>query len=495
MIILNYDQIEIFNTMKQKWWFAPEIIKHATELNPNAVGKIKGSHKIKRSSNLSIVLKRVYVHKSYDTNKFFRKHNDKNDLFIATKFQTGTNPLVQRVHKYEEKRKIGHVGPFFKSVVCSFSDFRSNDIILNTQVYDIDSWKYLKEHVDDVSNLIGSAGIFPALVPYVPMAIKFAQAFANLLEKSDSHEKIIDSNLELEIIKPHRGARILQTGHWVCFSDNMPSGLKITPTLKIINKNGESFKDCSYIVYSIRNILAEEPEWEITQKVATLLTELHGKKGRAKSAISFLTSTMEGYANFKKLNRHSEITNRKKPSKEETMQLKKLNADQKIKPFIPKKSPKQGPLVKYVNDVTSKMQEELRVLHEKYKSGELNISSAQYSKKRIKVINRYAIPRKTMEELTEKFYRSPGTRSKIPPILEGKSAREIAKMITDGIIPPRHIGKKTPEVLQQKLFSLENSYKPQTWRSKEQIKWNKNFLDTMAAPSAELPPGVRILVQ
>jgi len=415
MIILNYDQIEILNTMKQKWWFAPEIIKHDTELNSDAVEIISGSRKIKRSSNLSIVLKRVFVDRSYDTGKFIRRHKDTNDLFIATKFQIGTSPIVQRVHKYEEKRKIGHVGPFFKSVVCSFSDFRSNDIILNTQVYDIDSWKYLKEHVDDVSNLIGTTGIFPAIVPYAPIVTKIAQALVNLIEKSDSHEPIIDSNLELEIIKPHRGARILQTGHWVCFSKPQPSGLKITPTLRIINNSGDTFKDCSYIVYSIRNTLAEEPEWEITQKVATLLTELKGKGGSGKAALSFLRSTMDGYVNFKKLNRQSEITKIKKPSKEETMQLKKLNADQKIKPFIPKKSPKQGPLVEFVKDATSKMQEDLRELHKKYKSGKLKINYKRYRKERIKIINRYAISRKTMEALTEKFYGNPDPRSKLSP--------------------------------------------------------------------------------
>ena len=64
--------------------------------------------------------------------------------------------------------------------------------------------------------------------------------------------------------------------------------------------------------------------------------------------------------------------------------------------------------------------------------------------------------------------------------IEGKSAREIAKMITDGIIPPRHIGTKTPEVLQQELFALKNRYKPQTWLPKEQKEWKESFLDTMA---------------
>lgn len=415
---------------RQKWWFAPEIIKNNTELYSTAVGKIPGSHIIKRASNLSILLKRVFVHKSYDTSRFHFRHKDKNDLFIATSFQTGTSPTIQRVHKYEEKRKIGHVGPFFKSVVCSFSDFSSRDIILNTQVYDIDSWRYLKEHVDDISNLIGNTGIFPVIVPYAPIVAKIAQALLDLIEKSDSHEKIIDSNLELEIIKPHRGAKILQTGHWVCFSEPQPSGLKITPTLKIINNGGDAFKDCSYIVYSIRNTLAEEPEWEISQKVATLLTELKGKGRSGKAAISFLRSTMEGYANFRKLNRYNELDQKKKPTREEKTQLKKLSADKKIKPFIPKKSPKQGPLVSYVKDVTSKMQKELDELHKKYKSGELKINYKRYREERIKILNRHAITRKKMKELTGKYYGNTDPRSKLSPSIRKRISKNRLKRLS-----------------------------------------------------------------
>ena len=49
-----------------------------------------------------------------------------------------------------------------------------------------------------------------------------------------------------------------------------------------------------------------------------------------------------------------------------------------------------------------------------------------------------------------------------------KSAREIAKTITEGVKDPQHLGKYTKEMIDQELFSLENT-KPMFRES----KWKK----------------------
>jgi len=49
-----------------------------------------------------------------------------------------------------------------------------------------------------------------------------------------------------------------------------------------------------------------------------------------------------------------------------------------------------------------------------------------------------------------------------------KTAREIAAEITEGIRKPQHIGKKTPQVLAQEIFSLINTkkaFKGNSWSS------------------------------
>ncbi len=51
-----------------------------------------------------------------------------------------------------------------------------------------------------------------------------------------------------------------------------------------------------------------------------------------------------------------------------------------------------------------------------------------------------------------------------------QSAREIAKKITDGKLEPQHLGKYTKEMIDQELFSLENT-KPMF----RDLKFQKRF--------------------
>jgi len=52
-----------------------------------------------------------------------------------------------------------------------------------------------------------------------------------------------------------------------------------------------------------------------------------------------------------------------------------------------------------------------------------------------------------------------------------KSAREIAKAISDGIREPQHIGKYTKEMIDQELFSLDNTkpmFRDSKWKKRAQ---------------------------
>jgi len=61
-----------------------------------------------------------------------------------------------------------------------------------------------------------------------------------------------------------------------------------------------------------------------------------------------------------------------------------------------------------------------------------------------------------------------------------KTAREIAAEITEGIRKPQHIGKKTPQVLAQEIFSIINTKKPfrgTSWRGDLFQKKRELFLN------------------
>ena len=321
--------------MGQKWWFAPEIIEKNVNLLSNATEKIPGSEKIEKAEDVSVFLRKVYINKPYEGKaKFWKK--DTNDLLITTRFQTGTSPIIQRVHKYAPNRKIGFAEDFFKTIVCSFQDYTSHHLTLHTQIYDVDNYKDFKNNLEDFTNLVGETGVFTAITPYIGPLSKIANSFVNLLEKLDTHDAIIDERLKLEIIEENMGSKILQTGHWVCFSEEQEEGNMLTPNLRVVFKDDET--ECSYVVYTVRKMFDEEPEWEISQKLATLLTELQGKGESGKPAVSFLRDTMNGYNKFRKLERIKELEKKKDSgdfTNEEGERLEKLKKSSDLKPYRP----------------------------------------------------------------------------------------------------------------------------------------------------------------
>lgn len=149
---------------ESRWWFSPLKIDDAgSELLPSAHKVHEKSEKLNNASSFSIDMRRVFVNKSYDKDEGLRKYTTEklqeifhraestNDLLIVSNFQTGTAPIVQRIHYLKKGQKINQiVGDFFKTLVCSFSDFKDNHITLQIQVYDIDQY-------DDIKGVFNSA--------------------------------------------------------------------------------------------------------------------------------------------------------------------------------------------------------------------------------------------------------------------------------------------------------------------------------------------------
>ena len=180
---------------------------------------------------------------------------------------------------------------------------------------------------------------FPVTKPFTAAALPVTiQGVLQVINTFDQHEKIIDSNLRLGLIQENIGTKILQTGHWIYFNIPQEEGSKINSTLQVIDRsgNGDIFTGCDYVVYSIRAEEYQEPEWEIDQKVAKLLSELDGKGNSGKAALEFVRDAFEGYSKFKKLNRIKELEEKKDKTEEEKRLLEKLKMDKSIEAFLPK---------------------------------------------------------------------------------------------------------------------------------------------------------------
>jgi len=66
-----------------------------------------------------------------------------------------------------------------------------------------------------------------------------------------------------------------------------------------------------------------------------LMSELDGKGNSGRAAIDFVRDTLEGYTNFKKLQRIQELQSKTTKTKEEQDLLDKLKSDKSIQPFLP----------------------------------------------------------------------------------------------------------------------------------------------------------------
>lgn len=346
---------------KQNWWFCPQKIETSSKLQRGATKYASENSKILKASQFSVRLSGVRIGKSMDNEawKLRKKPSKTNDLLILSNFQVGSSPLVQRFHYFKEKQPIGeHMDGFFNSLIYSHSDFKDTHITLQIQAFDVDSYSGIKEIFTGLSNMAGNTAVtFPVLAPYLP-GLQAAGSLLELLDKIDKHDLIMESNLKLEVTEENIGAQLLQAGHWVYFDEPQDDGLELDSNLRVVGKINES----SYAIYSIRKEEAQEPQWELSQKIATLLSELNGKGSSGKAAIEFLRETMDGYSRYKKITRHQELAAkytsfkdimkkakneskdekeaereaRKMFSVEEEEQFKKLESDESIKNFIEK---------------------------------------------------------------------------------------------------------------------------------------------------------------
>ncbi len=170
--------------IESHWLFSPLKIddKTGNELLPSAHKVHEKSEKLSNASAFSIDMRRVFVNKSYDKGEgVFRElppevlrnlvnagggeARNTNDLLVVSNFQTGTAPVVQRIHYLKKGQKINQiVGNFYKTLVCSFSDFRDSHITLQTQVYDIDQYDEFKNVITAASSLAGNiSATFPVV--------------------------------------------------------------------------------------------------------------------------------------------------------------------------------------------------------------------------------------------------------------------------------------------------------------------------------------------
>jgi hypothetical protein len=320
---------------------------------------LENEHLLQEAEPLSIIFRGVYANRPPKQKfeewweRFALTHRIdinfgekiKNNLMVASTYQYSLEPIVQRVHFLRDKMLFGWQGNFFDNIVYSTQDLKDKDIKLEIQIYDIHNIS------DDIFKLVDkfaqtSAVLFPVSAPYIAVADGLGKAVLELTDNLDKHLPIIDENLILKIADPNDGHCLLQTGYFVCFNHDIDlkdcENFYLGNDLKVYDKEdkeiiaNKQYQDYSYAVLEIEKDFEEDPKREIDQKVAKLLSQLHGKGTGTEDAFTFLTKTFETYDKLKKIERYNELKGKLNKTDAENQLLDKLKENPDINDFISK---------------------------------------------------------------------------------------------------------------------------------------------------------------
>lgn len=301
-------------------------------------GLYETSKRIPAAQPFSVTMTNAVV--AQDLDGIFR---GKNDILLLSKSSMGTQPEVERVHYYEEEVEAGKpLKNLLANSVFVTEDYNGKDRLwLEMNVLEIDSdTGERKGAIQAFRSLASTAGaVFPAIVPYafgVSAAVSVVEKLISALEKD---EQVVKVPLSLHADEPGPGRAPLQVGSFIAFSQPVdPEEYRLDKNGNVYQRSNNKPSDVSYCVFTVLPEKEVAPEYVLSQKVATLLTQINnGNKNSALGTIAFLQDTLTQYSYFKKLQRYRDLTKKKNPTDEEKALTDEIGGIDVLQDFLPKR--------------------------------------------------------------------------------------------------------------------------------------------------------------
>src|SRR5262249_7275394 len=145
-----------------------------------------------------------------------------------------------------------------------------------------------------------------------------------LISALERDEKVVKVPLALHADGAGPGRAPLQTGSFIAFSQPVdPGRFTLDQSGIVMEKNKPA--NVSYCVFSIETIAEAAPEFVISQKIATLLTQIdRGNANAAANTVTFLADTLAQYSNFNKLTRYQGLVKKANRTAEEDALLQEI---------------------------------------------------------------------------------------------------------------------------------------------------------------------------
>lgn len=266
-----------------------------------------------------------------------------NDLLLTTSSSLGEAPRVQRVHFYgEEIKKKTVLKNFFADTMFVCNDYSGTDRLwLELKVLEIDTdtgeRKVLTNAFSKLAVVAGS--VFPVVMPYAALASGAVTAIEKLISGIEKNVSAIECPIALYPPDRPDAGMPLQTGTFVVFSREVDgTEYRFEPGFKISRVDGKEV-DVAYALFIVEAVKRVSPNYVISQKVATLLTQIdQGNENSAAGAIDFLTDTLQQYSNFKDLQRYADLKSKDPANltEEEKQLMEQIAKRDELKPFLPK---------------------------------------------------------------------------------------------------------------------------------------------------------------
>ena len=273
-----------------------------------------------------------------------------NDVLVTAWTSLGEQPKVQRVHYYEENLLQGQTLENFLASTAHVCDFYSGSdrLWLELDIREIDTDAGERAALlSAFTNLAATAGaVFPQVLPYAAAASGLAGVLGKLFSALERDEAAI--RYATALYGPDRpNDPPLQTGRYVVFANPVDGAerYKLQRNLELVRTApADAPADVAYAVFSVDAVKTVAPSYLVSQRVATLLTQLDlGNPNTPQVLVEFLNDTLDQYSNFKDLERFRQLSSKDRAAwtQAEKDWVDGLYARNDLLPFLPARDPAQ----------------------------------------------------------------------------------------------------------------------------------------------------------
>ncbi|NWJ98329.1 MAG: hypothetical protein HXX20_21460 [Chloroflexi bacterium] len=299
--------------------------------------------KIAAAQPFTVTLNTVWISGKPDQSMLHWLLHPNTDVVIKSTTVLGTHPEVQRIHYYQDSVPIHQtLTGFLAQTMFVCDDYSGNDnLALKLQVLMVDDSSKQDGLVTSFSGLVnGSGAIFPAILPYTMIAVGLSKTVEQFIKGTDETKPLLECSINF---KPAgHGCPILREGTYVVFDREVEAGDYILiDNNRLVSSDGQDITiDATYAIFTIEIGNAPSPEFVVSQRVATLLTQLDkGGNDPSKTSIEFVTETLQLYSHFKDLQRYADLkaeSAKRSLTVPEQALIERLGQREELQPFLPR---------------------------------------------------------------------------------------------------------------------------------------------------------------